>query len=94
MNTPSPGPGDEHQHLNTQLRRIIEPLTNRVALAEKLTWPHSAPADLRLQLTMDGFVADDASAFGAETGREPGYRIRSITHPRPNGPLAQPCDRR
>ena len=73
MNTPSPDPGEEHQHVNTQLYGIIDPPTNRGLLAEKMTAPYNSPADLRLQPTMDGFVADYISAFSAEMGREPGY---------------------
>ena len=73
MNTPSPDPGEEHQHVNTQLYGIIDPPTNRGLLAQKMTAPYTAPADLRRQPTMDGFVADYISAFIAEMSREPGY---------------------
>jgi len=73
MNTPSPDPGEEHQHVNTQLYGIIDPPTNRGLLAQKMTAPYNAPADLRRQPTMDGFVADYISAFSAEMGREPSY---------------------
>jgi phospholipase C len=73
MNMPSPDPGEEHQHVNTQLYGRIEPLTNRGLLARKMTAPYNAPADLELQPTMDGFVADYISAFTAEMGREPSY---------------------
>ena len=65
MNTPSPDPGEEHQHVNTQLYGIIDPLANRGLLAGKMTAPYNAPADVRLQPTMDGFVADYISAFSA-----------------------------
>jgi phospholipase C len=73
MNTPSPDPGEEHQHVNTQLYGIIDPLTNRGLIAEKMAAPYNAPADLLLQPTMDGFVADYISAFAAEIGKEPAY---------------------
>jgi phospholipase C len=73
MNTPSPDPGEEHQHVNTQLYGTIDPQTNRGILAEKMTSPYNAPRDLLLQPTMDGFVADYISAFTAEMGKEPSY---------------------
>ena len=73
MNTPSPDPGEEYQHANTQLFGIIDPESNRGVLAEKMAAPHNAPADSRQRPTMDGFVADYISAFTAEMGREPSY---------------------
>jgi phospholipase C len=73
MNMPSPDPGEEHQHVNIQLYGSISPLTNRGLLAHKMTAPYNAPADLLLQPTMDGFVADYISAFTAELGKEPRY---------------------
>jgi phospholipase C len=56
MNTPSPDPGEEHQHVNTQLYGLIDPLTNRGLLAEKMTAPYNAPADVQLQPTMTTFL--------------------------------------
>ncbi len=73
MNTPSPDPGEEYQHVNTQLFGIIDPPSNRNVLAEKMTPPYNAPADSGQRPTMDGFVADYISAFTAEMGREPSY---------------------
>ncbi|MBO0775069.1 MAG: hypothetical protein J2P34_02045 [Actinobacteria bacterium] len=73
MNTPSPDPGEEHQHVNTQLYGTFDPLTNRGLLARKMAPPYNAPPDLLLQPTMDGFVADYISAFTAEMGKEPRY---------------------
>jgi phospholipase C len=73
MNTPSPDPGEEYQHVNTQLHGIIDPLTNRGVLAAKMAPPYNAPADLLREPTMDGFVADYISTFTAEMGRQPGY---------------------
>lgn len=73
MNMPSPDPGEEHQHVNTQLYGSINPLTNRGLLAHHMTAPYNAPADVLLQPTMDGFVADYISAFTAEMGKEPHY---------------------
>ena len=73
MNTPSPDPGEEYAHVNTQLFGIVDPQSNRGVLAEKMTAPWNAPADQRQVPTMDGFVADYISAFAAETGRQPSY---------------------
>ena len=73
MNSPSPDPGEEYQHVNTQLFGLIEPPANRSILAEKMTAPYNAPADPRQQPTMDGFVADYISAFTAEMARPPAF---------------------
>jgi len=71
MNTPSPDPGEEYQHVNTQLFGVIDPSSNRGILADKMTAPYNAPADPLLPPPMNGFVADYISAFTAETGRPP-----------------------
>jgi phospholipase C len=73
MNTPDPDPGEEYQHLNTQLFGVIDPPGNRGVLAEKMAAPYNAPADPGRVPKMDGFVADYISAFTAEMGRQPGY---------------------
>ena len=73
MNTPSPDPGEEYQHVNTQLFGNINPAANRGVLAEKMIAPFNAPADPRQRPSMDGFVADYISAVAAETGTEPSY---------------------
>jgi phospholipase C len=72
MNTPDPDPGEEYQHVNTQLFGIIDPQSNRGTLAEQMSTPWNAPGPGQ-RPTMDGFVADYISAFTAETGRQPGY---------------------
>jgi phospholipase C len=72
MNTPSPDPGEEHPHVNSQLFGIVDP-ANRGVLAEKMTPPYNAPADSRQAPTMDGFVADYMNSFAAEMGRQPSY---------------------
>src|SRR6202035_1815908 len=73
MNTPSPDPGEEYQHVNTQLFGGIDPAGNRDILAERMTAPWNAPADSRQRPTMDGFVTDYISSFAAEMGRQPSY---------------------
>jgi|SRR5215212_1792015 phospholipase C len=70
MDTPNPDPGEEYQHVNTQLFGIIDPPENRGVLAERMAAPYNQPADGRGP-TMDGFVADYISALWAETGRQP-----------------------
>ncbi|HSR83920.1 MAG TPA: alkaline phosphatase family protein [Streptosporangiaceae bacterium] len=71
MNTPSPDPGEEYQHVNTQLFGIIDPRANRGVPADTMTAPFNAPADGRQRPSMDGFVADYISAFTAEMARQP-----------------------
>jgi len=73
MNTPSPDPGEEYEHVNTQLFGIIDPPANRGVLADKMVAPFNAPADQTQRPTMDGFVTDYISAFTAEMGRQPTY---------------------
>jgi hypothetical protein len=73
MDTPNPDPGEEYQHVNTQLFGSIDPPENRGRLAEQMAAPYNAPADGQPP-TMDGFVADYISAFWAEVGRQPSYQ--------------------
>jgi len=73
MNTPSPDPGEEYQHVNTQLFGVIDPAVNRGVLASKMVVPYNAPADPRQRPSMDGFVTDYISSFIAEMGRQPHY---------------------
>ena len=40
MNSPSPDPGEEYQHVNTQLFGLIDPPGNRGVLAGKMTAPY------------------------------------------------------
>jgi phospholipase C len=72
MNTPSPDPGEEYAHVNTQLFGVIDP-ANRGKLAQDMIAPFNAPPDVRQRPTMDGFVADYISSFAAELGRQPQY---------------------
>jgi phospholipase C len=73
MNTPSPDPGEEYQHVNTQLFGLIDPPGNRGILAEHMTAPYNTPADPGQRPTMDGFITDYVSAFTAEEGRPPSF---------------------
>ena len=69
MSVPSPGPGEEYPHVNTQLFGLIDPPSNRGMVAEHMVAPYNSPANPGLQPTMDGFVTDYISAFIAEMGR-------------------------
>jgi phospholipase C len=72
MNTPSPDPGEEYPHINTDLFGIQNP-QNRFKPLARMTPPYNAPDYPRQQPTMDGFVADYISAFTAEMRRQPTY---------------------
>ena len=71
MNTPSPDPGEEYPHVNTQLFGVIDPPSNRGMVFQHIAAPYNAPADPGQRPTMDGFVTDYISAFTAEMGRAP-----------------------
>ena len=73
MGTPSPDPGEEYQHVNTQLFGLIDPPGNRGKLAAKMAGPYNAPPGSGRRPAMDGFVADYISAFTAQIGRQPRY---------------------
>jgi len=73
MDTPNPDPGEEYQHVNTQLFRSVSPPDNRFKLADAMQAPFNAPDDPQRLPTMDGFVTDYINAFHAETGRMPRY---------------------
>ena len=73
MDTPNPDPGEEFQHVNTQLFGLIDPPSNRGVLAEHMTAPYNAPDDPHATPPMNGFVTDYISASAAETGRQPTY---------------------
>jgi phospholipase C len=71
MNSPSPDPGEEYQHVNTQLFGLIDPPSNRGMVAQHIVAPYNAPANQGQRPTMDGFVTDYISAFTAEMLRLP-----------------------
>ncbi len=73
MNTPSPDPGEEYAHVNTQLFGIIDPPSNRGMVAEHIVAPYNAPASSGQPPTMDGFVTDYISTFTAEMRRPPAF---------------------
>jgi phospholipase C len=71
MNTPSPDPGEEYEHVNTQLFGVIDPPANRGVLANRMTAPYNVPANPLARPPMTGFVEDYISAFTAEMHRQP-----------------------
>ena len=71
MNSPSPDPGEEYPHVNTQLFGLIDPPSNRGMVIQHIVAPYNAPASPGQRPTMDGFVTDYISAFMAEMGRMP-----------------------
>jgi len=77
MNTPSPDPGEEYGHVNTQLFGIFDPPSNRGRRAAKMSRPYNAPTPSSIgdppMPSMDGFVADYISSFWSEIGRQPTY---------------------
>jgi len=73
MNSPSPDPGEEYQHVNTQLFGLIDPPSNRGMVAQHIVAPYNAPANPGQRPTMDGFVTDYISTFTGEVGRQAAY---------------------
>ncbi|MFC6355279.1 alkaline phosphatase family protein [Luethyella okanaganae] len=57
MEQPSPDPGEEYPHVNTQLFNRIDPAANADLLVEQMEVPYNAPAPGQGP-TMDGFVTD------------------------------------
>src|SRR6266567_4226415 len=54
MDTPNPDPGEEYQHVNTQLFGTVAPPENRFKLADVMQAPFNAPDDPGREPTMDG----------------------------------------
>ncbi len=77
MQSPTPDPGEEFQHVNTQLFGIIDPETNKGEAAKDMTSPWNAPP-AGTTPTMDGFVTDYASSFQVSEGREPTFGEASV----------------
>ena len=72
MDTPNPDPGEEYQHVNTQLFGLIDPPATGAA-GRAHGRPVQRAGRPRQRPTMDGFVTDYISAFTAEMGRQPTY---------------------
>ena len=82
MNSPSPDPGEEYPHVNTQLFGLIDPPSNRGMVIQHIVAPYNAPPSPGQRPTMDGFVTDYISAFTAEMGRAAGLRGVRADHDR------------
>ncbi len=61
---PNPDPGEEYQHVNTQLFGIVDPPTNAFLKAADMTAPYNAPAPGQVP-AMQGFVHDYCNNFRA-----------------------------
>ncbi|WP_299134635.1 alkaline phosphatase family protein, partial [uncultured Amaricoccus sp.] len=70
MRSPTPDPGEEFPHVNTQIFGTVDPPGNARVEFKKMHAPFNAPPG-RTRATMDGFVADYINNFGATQGREP-----------------------
>ena len=72
MMNPNPDPGEEYQHVNTQLYRIVDPPDNAFKPAAAMLPPFNNPAPGQTP-TMDGFVQDYCNNFVAIKGRNPTF---------------------
>ena len=68
MNTPTPDPGEEYQHVNTQLFGLLDRREPRGLPAGGVV---QRAARTGRRPTMDGFVTDFISMFMVELGRQP-----------------------
>ncbi|WP_347355014.1 alkaline phosphatase family protein [Intrasporangium sp.] len=77
MQSPTPDPGEEYQHVNTQLFGIVDPPQNAGRRAGDMVAPWNAPPDGAAP-TMGGFVTDYINSFIASQQRQPSpeeYRV-------------------
>jgi phospholipase C len=72
MQNPNPDPGEEYQHVNTQLFNVVDPPDNQFRTAGEMLPPYNAPAPGQ-PATMMGFVHDYCNNFVATTGRNPTF---------------------
>ena len=71
FSSPQPDPGEEYQHVNTQLFGTIDPKSNRGKKASAMTAPYNAPENAD-DPTMVGFLQDYYDNFlGDHGGRRP-----------------------
>lgn len=69
--TPNVDPGEEWQHVNTQLCGEILPASNYGVDADHMTAPYNLPNPVPDPALMNGFVADYISNLRAINGRDP-----------------------
>ena len=70
MRSPSPDPGEEYPHVNTQLFGTVDPPGNADVEFKKMTAPFTSPPSGTVA-KMDGFVKDYINNFIATEGRQP-----------------------
>lgn len=70
MSSPSPDPGEEYPHVNTQLFGTVDPLSNDHAVVADMQAPWNAPRS-GTEPTMDGFVTDYINNFYVSQRRWP-----------------------
>ncbi|MGD9738366.1 MAG: alkaline phosphatase family protein, partial [Bauldia sp.] len=70
MASPTPDPGEEYPHVNTQLFGTVDPPGNANVEFTAMTAPYNAPA-AGTAATMEGFVTDYINNFVATQGRQP-----------------------
>jgi phospholipase C len=70
MRSPSPDPGEEYPHVNTQLFGTVNPPSNAHINSIEMTPPFNAPP-AGAAATMQGFVTDYINNFIATQGRAP-----------------------
>ena len=72
MSNPNPDPGEEYQHVNTQLYTVVDPPANEFRSATQMLPPYNAPAPGQ-PATMTGFVQDYCNNFVATKKRNPTF---------------------
>ncbi len=70
MRSPTPDPGEEYPHVNTQLFGTVDPPGNAHVDFKKMSPPFNAPSP-GTRAAMNGFVTDYINNFVATQGREP-----------------------
>jgi phospholipase C len=70
MRSPTPDPGEEYPHVNTQLFGTVDPPGNAHVTFKEMTEPYNAPPAGKAA-DMSGFVTDYINNFVATEGREP-----------------------
>lgn len=70
MRSPSPDPGEEYPHVNTQLFGTVDPPSNADVEFMKMTAPFNAPPS-GSTAKMDGFVKDYINNYIATQGKQP-----------------------
>ena len=70
MRSPTPDPGEEYPHVNTQLFGTVDPPGNANVEFMKMSSPFNAPTSAT-EAKMEGFVKDYINNFIATQGRQP-----------------------